>query len=156
MQPPMFTPEMQQRQDSEHLRLLAIFHFIVAGLSVLGLGFLVLHYTLMSTVIANPQIWKKSPHPPPFTPEQFMAMFVWFYVIFGVMLILAAVLNLFSGLFLLRRRHRVFSIVVAALNCLQVPFGTILGVFTILVLSRESVSKTFEEQNLDPFARQGF
>ncbi len=30
-----------------------------------------------------------------------------------------------------------FSIVVAGLDCFQIPFGTALGVFTIIVLSRK-------------------
>jgi hypothetical protein len=154
MQPPAPIPELLQRRDSEHLRLLAIFHFVVAGLSLLGIGFVVLHYELMSTLVLNPQMWKNSAHPPPFTPEQFMAMFVWFYVLFGVMLAAAAVLNFFSGLFLLRRRHRIFSFVVAVLDCLQVPFGTVLGVLTLLVLMRDSVRQAYEEQ--DPFAVRGF
>jgi hypothetical protein len=33
--------------------------------------------------------------------------------------------------------------VMACIECLFVPFGTILGVFTIVVLSRESVSVLF-------------
>ena len=100
-----------------------------------------LHYAVMSTVFANPQMWKNSPNPPPFDPQKFVAMFVWFYVLFGAMLVLSAVLNLFSGLFLMRRRQRTFSIVVAALDCLAVPFGTVLGVFTILVLSPTACEK---------------
>jgi hypothetical protein len=52
-------------------------------------------------------------------------------------------LNLLSGLFLRRRRHRTFSLVGGGLNCLQIPFGAVSdrlwGVFTIIVLSRPSV-----------------
>jgi len=39
---------------------------------------------------------------------------------------------------------------------MQVPIGTVLGIFTILVLSRDSVRKAYEVQEQDPFARQGF
>jgi hypothetical protein len=48
-----------------------------------------------------------------------------------------------SGLFLLKRRHRMFILIVAGLNCLSVPLGTILGVFTFVVLGRDSVRKAF-------------
>jgi hypothetical protein len=44
-----------------------------------------------------------------------------------------------SGRYMAKRRHLTFSIVIAALSCLQIPFGTILGVFTLIVLSRQSV-----------------
>jgi hypothetical protein len=33
--------------------------------------------------------------------------------------------------------------VIACIECLFMPFGTILGVFTLIVLSRESVKKLF-------------
>lgn len=36
-----------------------------------------------------------------------------------------------------------------SLNCLQIPFGTILGVFTILVMSRNSVRAAYERTNQD-------
>ncbi|MCX6922874.1 MAG: hypothetical protein NT154_06635 [Verrucomicrobia bacterium] len=32
-----------------------------------------------------------------------------------------------------------FSLMIGGLNCLQIPFGSALGVFTIIVLSRDSV-----------------
>ena len=56
---------------------------------------------------------------------------------------MACAANLLSALFLWRRQHRMFSMVVGGLNCLQIPFGTALGVFTILVLSRDSVQELY-------------
>jgi len=134
----------QRAVDREHLRLLAIFHFVVAGLAVAGIGFLFLHYSLMSAVFNNPQMWQGKPNQPPPLPKEFFALFKWFYVIGGISLILAAVGNVLSGLFIQARKHRVFSIVVAAMDCLQIPFGTVLGVFTIIVLVRESVAELYQ------------
>ena len=134
----------QRVVDREHLRLLAIFHFIVAGLAVAGIGFLFLHYSLMSAVFNNPQMWQGKPNQAPPLPQEFFAVFKWFYVIGGIFLVLAAVGNVLSGLFLQARKHRVFSIVIAALDCLQIPFGTVLGVFTIVVLVRESVAELYQ------------
>jgi hypothetical protein len=51
-----------------------------------------------------------------------------------------------SGRFLNQRRHYMFSFVVAAISCLQVPFGTLLGIFTIIVLSRQSVKAIYGRQ----------
>jgi len=47
--------------------------------------------------------------------------------------------NLLSGLlaFTGEKGPGFFSLVVAGLNCLQFPFGTVLGVFTFVVLLRE-------------------
>jgi hypothetical protein len=42
-----------------------------------------------------------------------------------------------------RRRGHAFCFVVACLACLFMPFGTVLGAFTIIVLSRPSVKARF-------------
>ncbi|MFZ5895051.1 MAG: hypothetical protein ACOY0T_28585 [Myxococcota bacterium] len=53
-------------------------------------------------------------------------------------------LVLFSGLSLRRGKHRTLSQVVAALCCLNVPLGTLLGVFTLMVLARPSVRAGYD------------
>ena len=53
-------------------------------------------------------------------------------------------LLIIAGRFLPRRKHYLFVFVVARCECLFMPFGTILGVFTIILLSRESMKSTFE------------
>jgi hypothetical protein len=133
----------QRKADEDHLRLLSIFHFVCAGLAVLGIGFLALHYLVFHAFLANPEIWKnqKGSVPP---PREFFALFKWFYVIFGVWLVASGVANLLSGLFIGRRKYRVFSLVVAGINCIHVPFGTVLGVFTFIVLLRPSVREVYE------------
>jgi hypothetical protein len=73
-------------------------------------------------------------------------VFRWFYVLMGVWFVMSAVLNLISGAALLKRKWRMFSIVVAALNCLHMPLGTVLGAFTIIVLLRDSVREVYEAQ----------
>jgi hypothetical protein len=49
-----------------------------------------------------------------------------------------------AGRYLSLRRRYTFCLVMAGLSCLFMPFGTVLGVFTIIVLSRESVKEAFE------------
>ncbi len=36
-----------------------------------------------------------------------------------------------------------FCLIVAGIECLLMPYGTVLGVFTIMVLMRESVKERF-------------
>ncbi len=50
---------------------------------------------------------------------------------------------LLAGRFLARRKHYVFCFVAAVLNCLLLPFGTVLGIFTFIVLSRPGVRESF-------------
>ncbi|MEO6567323.1 MAG: hypothetical protein ABIO94_01060 [Opitutaceae bacterium] len=132
----------QRKIDADHLRLLAIFHFVLAALSVVGIGFLFLHGFIMHTVFENPEMWKDQKGGPP--PEQFFAIFKWFYAIFGVMVVGSGLANLFSGLFIRRNVYRTFSLIVAGSNCLCVPLGTVLGVFTFVVLLRDSVRERYE------------
>ena len=140
----------QRKADADHLRLLSIFHYIGAGLATLGLGFLALHYLFLHAFLDNPYMWRnqKGGVPP---PKEFFALFKWFYVIFGAWLVASGIANLLSGVFLGRRKHRTFSLVVAGINCVHIPLGTVLGVFTIVVLLRPSVCEAYSpSQSPDP------
>jgi hypothetical protein len=139
--PPDVSAQNQQRRDREHLKLLAIFHFVFAGLAFVGTGFRCVHWAIMHAVFSNPEMWKSQPQAMP--PKAFLDAFGWFYLFAGVLLLIALVLNVLSGLFLLQKRNRVFSLIIGGLNCLQIPFGTALGVFTILVLPRDSVRQFY-------------
>jgi len=132
----------QRKVDADHLRLLGIFHFVIAGLAVLGLGFLCLHYAFMQAILNNPEVWKNQKGGPP--PEQLFSIFKWFYLVGGIFLVGGGLMNLLSGLFLRKRKCRTFSLIVAGINCIQIPLGTVLGVFTFLVLFRESVVEAYE------------
>jgi len=61
-----------------------------------------------------------------------------------VILVGLAILKFTVARRLRQRRSWVFCIVVAALSCIGIPFGTALGVFTLLVLSRHSVKCMFD------------
>jgi hypothetical protein len=136
--------ERTASKDREHLKILAVFHFVGAGFALLGTGFLVLHYLLFRVFLTNPDLWEKGENPPdPQWVELFQSILVVFYFLGAVFLLAQMILNLLGGLYLLGRRHRIFCMVVAGINCLQVPLGLILGVFTLIVLSRDSVQELF-------------
>jgi hypothetical protein len=129
-------------QDSEHLRLLSIFHYVVAGLAAFCCLFPLL-YTVMGFVFVALS------HHPPSNPAQQPPppALGWAFVVLGIFLFLLgsifAIVVAFAGRSLSRRNHYWFAFVVACVECIFVPFGTILGVFTIIVLSRESVKTLF-------------
>jgi hypothetical protein len=114
---------------------------VFGGLALVGIGFLFVHYFIMHTLFSNPDMWKSQTQAMP--PKAFLDAFIWFYLFMGVLLLTGLVLNVLSGLFLLHKRNRVFSLIIGGLNCLQIPFGTALGVFTIIVLSRDSVRELY-------------
>ncbi len=140
-QPPPLAP-YQEQIDASNLKLLAIFHYISAGLSLLGLLFIIAHYAIMRTVFASPEIWKKSDAP----PFDIIGMMKWFYLALGLIAVIFAIINLLSGLYIQQRKNRPFSLVVAGINCIHMPLGTVLGVFTIVVLIRDSVVRMYSSR----------
>jgi hypothetical protein len=136
----------QRDIDANHLKLLSIFHFVGAGLAVLGIGFLFMHYTILSTVFSNPKFFQNQNQGPP--PAEIFAMLKWLYLGLGLWFFSSLVLNLISAFFIRARKNRTFSLVVAAINCLHIPLGTVLGVFTSIVLIRHSVSELYNAHRL--------
>lgn len=139
---PYATPA-QVNADSEHLRLLAIFHYILGGMFMLFSSCALIHVGLGIAMIVDPSLFQTapgSPPPPAFTGYIFAAMgsavIVMGWTIGGA--------TIYSGRCIARQRHRLFSCIVAGVNCLSIPFGTILGIFTLIVLCRPSVKGMYE------------
>jgi hypothetical protein len=103
-----------------------------------------------------PLIWRHERHGfglakasrPAQAPALVVALFRWFYAALGTWFAVSGLLNVLSGVFLRRFRHRLFSLIVAGFNCFHVPLGTILGVFTFIVLSRDSVVKSYAQTSV--------
>ena len=129
-------------KDTEHLRLLAIFHYVVAGVAALC-SFFPLLYSVMGGFLLY-----AAQHPGPNSQEPSPVFLGWIFIAVGAVFFLAgitmAICILIAGRCLSRRKGYSFALVIACIECLFVPFGTILGVFTIVALSRESVKALFE------------
>jgi hypothetical protein len=129
-------------RDTEQLNLLEIFHYVVAGLAALFSFFPLLYTAVGVTFIfaARHGTAKRGEELPP----EFLG---WIIAVIGLVLfvigIVMAILILIAGRCLSRRKRYSFALVMACIECLFVPFGTILGVFTIVALSRESVKALF-------------
>jgi len=130
-------------QDAEHLQLLTIFHYVVAGLAAL-FSFFPLLYSLVGGFLLY-----TAHHPGPSDQEPPPAFLGWIFIAVGLVFFLAGITMticiLIAGQCLSRRKAYSFALVIACIECLFVPFGTILGVFTIVALSRESVKALFAQ-----------
>ncbi len=164
-------------QDEAHLGLISVFHYVLAGLYLLGIGFVILHFMVMTMIfrMAETQSLKTPPavvavapeSPAPETtsgetivfspvtvapvtpavnpfPKEFIPFMIGIYSVIGLLLVILCIGNILSGLFIRKRKNRTFSFVIAGVNCLQIPFGTALGVFTFIVLSRISVKMEYD------------
>lgn len=127
-------------QDDEQLNLLAIFHQVLAGLCCL-LAFFPLLYVVFGLALMGGGFAAKAPGELPAAfAGCFMAGFGGMFVIFATGYAVALFL---AGRYLKERRRHTFCVVVAAISCAFSPLGTVLGVFTLIVLFRPSVRQLF-------------
>jgi len=127
--------------DENHLRLLTIFHYVVAGLTALIGCLPILHVGFGLFFTFAPDDWFDGKDGPP--PRWFGLIFVFFgcLVIAGFWTFAACLFA--SARFLAQRKHYMFCLVMAAIACTCQPWGTVLGIFTIIVLMRDSVKQLF-------------
>jgi hypothetical protein len=125
-------------EDQEHLRILSIFYYVVAGISGLFALFPFIHLFAGFAILgAEPQ--------GDLADSRFMGGF--FIVIASLAILLGltyALALVLTGRNLANREHYTFCLVVAGVSCMFAPIGTVLGVFTIVVLMRSSVRELFE------------
>lgn len=139
-----YDPAQQAFADQEHLRLLALGYYVSAAItavfSLIGLLYAGMGAVIGLAVSKGAAAASQSGQPPP----QFLG---WIFGLIGfglfAFMITMAALKFYTAVCLNQRKSRTFCLVVAAISCLEVPYGTILGVFTFLVLERPSVARLF-------------
>jgi hypothetical protein len=128
-------------EDIERLRVLAMLHYVVAGLvlafSLLPLGFVAIG--LAGLVAPESLVSGDSELPPAALGLVFLAIGVGLFV-YGLILAIALIV---SGRYLGKQRHYWFSVVVACGALTFTPLGTLLGVATLVVLLQTSVRELY-------------
>ena len=123
-------------QDEEHLKLLSIFHYVAGGLTGFFACFPVIHLIIGIAMLAGA-----------FGGEGPPAVFGLFFVMIALTFIAGGwtltICMIVSGRRLARRTNYKFCFVIACISCLFMPYGTVLGVFTIIVLVRPTVKELF-------------
>ena len=128
-------------QDVEHPRLLAIFHHGVSGIACLISFFPAIHLTVGILTVSGAFDEPKEQLPLEIMGRLFIAsasLLILGGLTFSVCLFPA-------GRYLHKRRHYTYCLVMAALECMFMPFGTILGVFTLLVSVKSGVKELFAD-----------
>lgn len=126
-------------QYDEHLRLISIFHYVVAALAALFACFPIIHLVIGVAMLSG-AFPKGSGADDLKWVGGFFVAFASLWILMG--LSFAACLIL-AGRSLARRVRYTFCLVMAGLECMFVPFGTVLGVFTLLTLTKEDVKARF-------------
>lgn len=139
--PPAPPPQQLVDRDDEHLRMLSICHYVLAGINALFACIPIIHVGMGTIFILMPPKGGAGGGPPP-------QLFGWIFVIIGAAAILIgwtiALLVAYAGRCLKERRRHTLCFVVACLMLMSFPLGTVLGVFSLMVLSRPSVKASFE------------
>jgi hypothetical protein len=154
--------------DRDHLRLLSIFYYILSGLGAICALLPGIYLAMGIGIVAGAFPQPRAQPPPPIQqpnpvqpiqpqdaqPAGPPELVGWIIIVFGVLAMAVgwaySIVLLLAGRYLRRRRHYVFCIVAACIACLQQPFGTILGVFSIIVLMRPSVKTAFQRNVSTP------
>jgi hypothetical protein len=133
--------ESNPNRDREQLKLLSIFHYVVGGIAI------------FFSLISLPYLWIGAyllylPETMPSTdgnpaPTEIGLFFLGIGIVFLLIFLSLAICMILSGRFLAKRSRYWFSFVIAGVECLFTPFGTMLGIFTIIVLLRTSVKSLY-------------
>ena len=126
--------KMSMNEDGQYLKLLSVFHYVVGGLvaffACMFLFFFCIGVAMLTGAIDDAPIFVG-------------LMFVIMSIVAITLGWTLAVCIIIAGRCLAKRKRYMFCLVMAAISCIFMPFGTVLGVFTIIVLMRPSVKELF-------------
>lgn len=144
----------EQQQCGQYLTILSIFHYIVGGIAALFACFPIIHFVvgilmLLSSFVPNLVETTEGPSVFPMLPFTFVGLM--FTVIAGSIILLGwafALCMIVAGRSLATRTRYTFCLVMAGIACMFTPFGTVLGVFTIIVLMQPVVKDMFQARQM--------
>jgi hypothetical protein len=119
-------------KTAEHIRLLGIVHYILGAIG-LPLAFLPLLHVVFGFVMML------EGEAPAFVGGAMMGV-AGLFILIGLTWALGQIA---AGYLLRARRGYTFCFVVACIECLSVPLGTVLGIFTIVTLSKDEATMLF-------------
>jgi len=131
------------QQKKNYLDILAVFHYVNGGLTALcTLGILAFLGIGLGAATGWGNDWE------PEAGCSIVAIMAFAFVLAGGY----AVLNLLAGRALQTRSHTVLVMITSGINCLNVPLGTLLGIFTLVMVSDPEVRWLFDYGDTPPTA----
>jgi hypothetical protein len=135
----------QTKQYEQYLRILSIFHYVVGGVAALFACFPIIHFLVGIGMLAFSFIPTPEGTGFPFIlPFTFAGLF--FTLLAGSFILLGwtfAICVILAGRFLATRKRYMFCLVMGGVECMFMPFGTVLGVFTIITLLQPIAKEWF-------------
>ncbi|MEY2560924.1 MAG: hypothetical protein QOG51_1339 [Verrucomicrobiota bacterium] len=160
---PSVAPEIEEQIIvRERLRLLALGFYVKGAVGAVVVSFFLIHFFMMLGFSLMPEsAWNPpaksatttrsssvlpSPSPRPVNQGPPVMMFRIFAAVIGVIILLGwtfGALTIYAGRCVHYRTHRVFILVMAGLNCILIPWGTLLGVATFTLLQSPAGQREF-------------
>ena len=131
--------------DLTHLNVLAICFWVWGGVTALFSSIGLIHVTMGIFMVSGKFPGPTTmPNSAQFPADQFVG---WLFIVMGGLIVslgwIIGSLSIYTGFCLKRHRRWMLCMVVASMNCISIPIGTALGVFTIIVLVRPRVKQMF-------------
>lgn len=127
--------------ERNRLKLLSIFQYIFGALTAL---FACIQLEVFASLFTYPEIMDESTMPDGLELRIMLVIFILFVSFLIIKAFATAICSALVGWFLGQRTHYRFCMIVSAFECLTIPLGTILGVFTLFTLSRDSMRARFD------------
>lgn len=146
----LMMPPTLPSKDKKHLRVIMICHYVSAGLALPGIASLIMMYSKLKGYMLDDGLWEKTEEAPPFDQAFLLDSLALLYTWKGLLMVGSAILYLISARSIQKRKRRTLSMVIAIVNGLRFPLGTVLAVFTLIVLSRDSVAQLYNTPSESP------
>ena len=131
----------QTNSNSQYLTVISILHYVLGGLTGAFSLMSLIYIGIGLSVISSDTI----PSDPEF--EGMFPEFGWIFLVIGLIFLVVGLTFstclIISGRSLAKRKRYWFSFAIACIECLSVPLGTVLGIFTIVLLSQDSVKSLY-------------
>ena len=131
---------MKPNPDADNLQVITILHYVLAGIMGMFSLFPVFHVAMGIALVAGAFPEPQNGEPPP-------AFLGWIFILFPGSMMLAgfsmAALVAYAGRSLQLRTRYMYCIVIAGIESMFMPIGTLLGVFTIVLLMKPNVREMF-------------
>ena len=148
---PALSPEARRAVTQERLRLLSLGYYISGAIGAVCVSFLLIHLAIFTTLSFIPQSkWNNNSKPatsvasdqrntatnnrsdaPPVIIFRIAAAAVGCIILVGWIL---GGLTIYAGRCIKLRQRRTFVMIMAAINCIWIPHGTLLGIATFMTL----------------------
>lgn len=159
---PSVAPEVEEQIIvRERLRLLALGFYVKGGVGALVVSFFLIHFFMVLGFSLMPEsAWNPppkpataeslsispSPSPRPVNQGPPVIMLRIFAAVIGAIILLGwtfGALTIYAGRCVQKRTHRVFILIIAALNCALIPWGTLLGIATFTLMQSPAGQREF-------------